>query len=73
MDLDQDCRYAFEANNGNAKFIHKDIRTLTAKEVKPYFSEQSKSAGRVCPLSAFFNTYTKIVLRMINGICYLNS
>jgi DNA (cytosine-5)-methyltransferase 1 len=37
FDFDQSCQFSYETNN-NAKFIHKDIAQLTAKEVDDYFS-----------------------------------
>ena len=36
VDVDHQCRYAYEYNN-NAKFIHKDVDELTAKELLSYF------------------------------------
>lgn len=37
-DLDSTCRYAYETNN-DAKFIYKDIKTVTADEIRSRYSK----------------------------------
>lgn len=36
-DIDRACRYAYEANNAPAKFYERDVRRITAREIKAHF------------------------------------
>ena len=42
IDLNEDCRQTFEKNNEPAKFLCKDIRNVTAAEVRRYFPPECK-------------------------------
>ena len=37
IDFDESCKYAYESNNGNSQFIHKDIKEVTKKDIQPLF------------------------------------
>lgn len=56
IDFDSTCKFAFE-NNNNAKFIHKDITTLSATELKKYFSKGKKKILLGCAPCQPFSLY----------------
>ena len=42
IDLNEDCRRTFEDNNKPANFLHKDLRCVTAAEIRRYFPPKCK-------------------------------
>lgn len=37
IDSDKSCKYAYESNNKDVKFIHKDIQKVTKQDIQPLF------------------------------------
>lgn len=58
IDIDEDCRYAFEANN-DAPFIRRDVTTLTAKEVNALFAPKKCRVLVGCAPCQPFSTYNQ--------------
>lgn len=58
IDSDEKCRYAFEVNN-RAKFIHKKIEDINAKEISGLFPEGSIKILIGCAPCQPFSLYTK--------------
>ena len=53
-DLDATCRYAYETNN-EAKFIYKDIKTVSADEIGALYSKDAIRVLAGCaPCQPFF-------------------
>ena len=42
VDFDNSCKYAYETNNNNVKFVHKDITKLTGNELNDLFPDHSR-------------------------------
>lgn len=59
VDLDPACRYPYEENNGGAEFLERDVASLTASEIKKYFTKGSYSLLAGCAPCQPFSTYTK--------------
>lgn len=55
-DIDQNCKYAYEKNNG-AKFFARDVAKLTAKEIRQHFSGKHPSVLAGCAPCQPFSTY----------------
>lgn len=55
-DIDQNCKYAYEKNNG-AKFYTRNVAELTAKEIKKHFSGKGPSVLAGCAPCQPFSTY----------------
>lgn len=58
IDMDDSCRYAYEANN-EAKFIKADIRKLTAGEVKRLFGKADVRVLAGCAPCQCFSKHTQ--------------
>ena len=58
VDIDEDCRYAFETNN-DAPFIRRDVTTLTAKEVNALFTPHKFRVLVGCAPCQPFSTYNQ--------------
>ena len=58
IDIDPWCQYPYERNNG-ARFIKKDIRNLTAKEVKNLYPAGNVKVLAGCAPCQPFSTYTQ--------------
>lgn len=58
VDIDEDCRYAFEANNG-APFIRRDVTKLTTKEVVDLFVPGHTRVFVGCAPCQPFSTYNQ--------------
>lgn len=58
VDIDANCRYAYEANN-NAVFIEKDIRELKGKDLIPFFKSNSYRLLAGCAPCQPFSTYSQ--------------
>ncbi len=59
VDIDHECKYAYEANNRDARFVHKDIRMLPAENLKLYFSDKSINVLVGCAPCQPFSTHTQ--------------
>ena len=55
-DLDATCRYAYETNN-EAKFIYKDIKTVSADEIESIYSKNSIRVLAGCAPCQPFSSY----------------
>lgn len=58
IDIDEDCRYAFEQNNG-APFIRRDVSTLETAEVNDLFSPGKKRVLIGCAPCQPFSAYSQ--------------
>lgn len=58
VDSDADCRFAFESNN-RAEFICKDVRHLTADEVRAQFQPHALTLLAGCAPCQPFSTYSQ--------------
>lgn len=58
VDIDEECRYAFEANN-EAPFIRRDVTKLTAKEIKGLFVPGHTRVLVGCAPCQPFSTYNQ--------------
>ena len=63
-DLDATCRYAYETNN-NAKFIYKDIKTVSPDEIRTAYGKGSIRVLAGCAPCQPFSSYA-----FMNGIYY---
>lgn len=57
-DMDESCRYAFETNN-DARFLKRDLSTVTASEIKSRFSGSRPTVLVGCAPCQPFSTYKK--------------
>ena len=55
-DLDATCRYAYETNN-NAKFIYKDIKTVSPDEIRTAYGKGSIRVLAGCAPCQPFSSY----------------
>ena len=55
-DLDESCQFAYETNN-QAKFINKDIKQVTAREVSKYFNKNKIHVLAGCAPCQPFSSY----------------
>ncbi len=55
-DLDSTCQYAYETNN-EAKFIYKDIKTVSADEIRSQYSKKSIQVLAGCAPCQPFSSY----------------
>ncbi len=55
-DLDSTCRYAYETNN-EAKFIYKDIKTVSADEIRSQYSKKYIQVLAGCAPCQPFSSY----------------
>lgn len=58
FDIDEDCRFAYEANN-KAEFIPKDVSMLSADDVKKHWRTGSKTLLAGCAPCQPFSTYSR--------------
>ena len=59
VDLDPSCQFAYEANNGGARFLKRDVESLTAAEVRSHFIPGTHSLLAGCAPCQPFSTYAK--------------
>ena len=59
VDLDPACRFAYEANNGDAVFIERDVESLTAEDLACHFPKGTHSLLAGCAPCQPFSTYAK--------------
>lgn len=57
FDIDEACKYSYEENN-QAKFVAKDIRQITAKEILDFFPENHEKIMVGCAPCQTFSTHT---------------
>ena len=55
-DLDSTCQYAYETNN-NARFIYKDIKTVSAEEINSFYSKDAIRVLAGCAPCQPFSSY----------------
>lgn len=58
IDIDGDCRFPYEANN-EARFLEKDIKSLTAKDIVPLFEKGKIRLLAGCAPCQPFSTYSQ--------------
>lgn len=56
FDIDWTCQYAYETNN-DAKFIHKDIKTVTKNDILPLYSKNAIKVLAGCAPCQPFSSY----------------
>ena len=56
FDLDATCKYAYEINN-DAKFVYKDIREVTKKDILPLYSKKAIKVLAGCAPCQPFSSY----------------
>jgi DNA (cytosine-5)-methyltransferase 1 len=63
IDLNEDCRRTYEGNNKPAKFLCKDLRDVTAAEIRRYFPPQCKQPLLLvgCAPCQPFSSYRRIL------------
>ena len=59
IDLDPACRFPYEQNNAKAKFIERDIRRFSARELKGMFSGAEITVLAGCAPCQPFSTYAQ--------------
>lgn len=59
IDLDSACRFPYEANNGPAKFIERDISTVTVDEINGLFGDSDLTILAGCAPCQPFSTYAQ--------------
>jgi len=58
VDIDSSCEFAYERNNKNSKFLHKDISAITGEEINTYFPKDSISILAGCAPCQPFSSYS---------------
>lgn len=56
FDIDWTCKYAYETNN-EAKFVYKDIKTVTKDDIKPLYSKNAIKVLAGCAPCQPFSSY----------------
>ncbi|HML39855.1 MAG TPA: DNA (cytosine-5-)-methyltransferase [Bellilinea sp.] len=59
IDIDVECKYAFEKNNGTARFVEKDIHNLTSKDLEALFLDGSIKILVGCAPCQPFSPYAR--------------
>ena len=59
VDVDPACRFAYEANNKGAKFLQRDVESLTIEEISRLFPKNKYSLLAGCAPCQPFSTYAK--------------
>jgi DNA (cytosine-5)-methyltransferase 1 len=59
IDIDADCKFAFEKNNGTAHFLEKDIRQLSSTELSTLFPESTIKILVGCAPCQPFSPYSR--------------
>ena len=57
-DLDGTCKYAYEHNN-EAQFLHKDIKSVTKKEISSWYSKKAIKILAGCAPCQPFSSYSQ--------------
>lgn len=58
IDLDPACRFPYEQNNGKARFLERDIRTVKTNEINDLFGDSDVTILAGCAPCQPFSTYT---------------
>src|SRR3546814_19110065 len=58
VDIDPACRFAYEANNGGAVLLDRDVESLTAEALASYFPQGNSSLQAGCAPCQPFSTYS---------------
>lgn len=58
IDVDPQCRFPFEQNN-NAKFLERDVGTLTGGELQPLWGKKGRTPLAGCAPCQSFSTYSR--------------
>jgi DNA (cytosine-5)-methyltransferase 1 len=58
IDIDPTCRYPFEANN-SATFFERDVSTMSASELEPYFDDCDRTLLAGCAPCQPFSSYSQ--------------
>ena len=61
LDADESCKYAYEANNPGAQFIHEKIEDVTAKDISALYPEGHVKILVGCAPCQPYSSYTKKV------------
>ena len=59
VDVDPECRFAYEVNNKGAKFLERDVESLTIEEISRLFPKNKYSLLAGCAPCQPFSTYAK--------------
>ncbi len=59
IDLDPACRYPYEENNGQAKFVERDVGHVTVDEIKGLFGDADLTILAGCAPCQPFSTYAQ--------------
>lgn len=59
IDLDPACRFPYERNNGDARFVERDIAKVTADELKALFGDAKLTVLAGCAPCQPFSTYAQ--------------
>jgi len=59
IDADESCKHAYEANNSDARFIHKGIEDVTAAEIAALYPEKHVKVLIGCAPCQPYSSYTK--------------
>ena len=59
IDLDPACRFPYEQNNGAARFLERDIGTITTTELKELFGNADVTILAGCAPCQPFSTYAQ--------------
>lgn len=59
IDIDTDCKFAFEKNNGTARFLEKDIRHLSSTELSTLFPDSTIKILVGCAPCQPFSSYSR--------------
>ncbi|WP_423896709.1 DNA cytosine methyltransferase [Candidatus Pelagadaptatus aseana] len=59
FDIEKSCKFAYEKNNKGAKFLHQDVSTLTAEELKGLYPKGHIKLLAGCAPCQPFSTYSQ--------------
>lgn len=59
VEIDPLCRYAYEHNNGRARFLEKSVVKLSGEEIKKNYAERHISLLAGCPPCQTFSSYNQ--------------
>src|SRR5690606_2911512 len=59
IDLDPACRFPYEQNNNNARFLERDISTVTVDDIKDLFGDADVTILAGCAPCQPFSTYAQ--------------
>jgi DNA (cytosine-5)-methyltransferase 1 len=59
VDVDSDCRFAYEANNGGAIFVERSVRDLSGQDLNELFGDIGRRLLAGCAPCQPFSTYSR--------------